>query len=200
MVKQMPIKGIHGMQASDMVVQVRGQDMGILADLASRTAKTVSSLDQFQNDFVSMDLTKPEFQVQVDRVKAAELGISVADIASSLRSLITGAVATRYRDGGEYYDIRLIVPEERMTSRQDVENLSLTCAQGDVIRLRDIATVVLGAGPVEIIRENQVKQITVEADITGGDLAGAVRQLQNALTELERPAGYVFDFGGRAEM
>jgi multidrug efflux pump subunit AcrB len=200
MVKQMPIKGIHGMQASDMVVQVRGQDMGILADLASRTAKTVSSLDQFQNVFVSMDLTKPEFQVQVDRVKAAELGISVADIASSLRSLITGAVATRYRDGGEYYDIRLIVPEERMTSRQDVENLSLTCAQGDVIRLRDIATVVLGAGPVEIIRENQVKQITVEADITGGDLAGAVRQLQNALTELERPAGYVFDFGGRAEM
>jgi multidrug efflux pump subunit AcrB len=53
---------------------------------------------------------------------------------------------------------------------------------------------------VEIIRENQVKQITVEADITGGDLAGAVRELQNALTGLERPAGYIFDVGGRAEM
>lgn len=200
MVKQMPIKGIHGMQASDIVVQVRGQDMVTLADLASRTAKTINSLDQFQNVFVSMDLTKPEYQVRVDRVKAAELGVSVSDVATSLRSLITGAVATRYRDGSEYYDIRLIVPEQRLTSRQDIENLSLTCAQGDVLRLRDIATVVPGTGPVEIIRENQIKQITVEADIAGGDLAGAVRQLQSALAGIERPAGYVFDFGGRAEM
>jgi len=200
MVKQMPTKGIHGMGASDVVVQVRGQDMETLADLASRAAKTIRSLDQFQNVFISMDLTKPEYQVRVDRVKAAELGVSVADIATSLRSLITGAVATRYRDGSEYYDIRLIVPEVRMASRQDIENLSLTCAQGDVLRLRDIATVVPGTGPVEIIRENQIKQITVEADIASGDLAGAVNQLQNTLTDLERPAGYVFEFGGRAEM
>jgi len=200
MVKQMAIKGIHGMQASDIVVQVRGQDMETLAELASRAAKTISSLDQFQNVFVSMDLTKPEYQVQVDRVKAAELGVSVSDVATFLRSMITGAVATRYRDGSEYYDIRLIVPEQRLASRQDIENLSLTCAQRDVLGLRDIATVVPGTGPVEIIRKNQIKQITVEADISGGDLAGAVKGLQKALTELERPAGYVFDFGGRAEM
>ncbi len=200
MVRQMPIKGIHGMGGSDIVVQVRGQDMETLAELASRTAKTISALDRFQNVFVSMDLTKPEFQVQVDRVKAAELEVSVSDVATSLRSLITGAVATRYRDGGKYYDIRLIVPALRLTSRQDLENLSLTSAQGGGLRLRDIATVVLGTGPVEIIRKNQIKQITVEADITGGDLAGSVKDLQNALVGIERPAGYVFDFGGRAEM
>jgi hydrophobic/amphiphilic exporter-1 (mainly G- bacteria), HAE1 family len=202
MVKQMPIKGVSGgMGGSDVVVQVRGQDMEVLGELANRTAQKINEIGQFQNVYVSMDLTKPEFQVQVDRVKAAELGVSVSDVASSLRSLITGAVATQYREGGEYYDIRLIVPEERMTSRQDVENLSLTYAQGDVLRLRDIATVVPGTGPVEIIRENQIKQITVEADIAGGgDLAGAVGDLQNALTKLERPAGYEFDFGGRAEL
>jgi multidrug efflux pump subunit AcrB len=200
MVKQMPIKGIHGMQASDIVVQIRGQDMETLADLSSRTARAINGLDHFQNVFVSMDLSKPEYQIKVDRVKAAELGVSVADVASSLRSLITGAVATRYRDGGNYYDIRLLVPEKQIGTRQDVENLSLISAEGVVLRLRDIATVVPASGPVEIIRENQVKQITVEADITSGDLAGAVRELQSALSELERPAGYVFDFGGRAEM
>lgn len=201
MVKQMPIKGVSGgMGTSDVVVQVRGQDMETLAELASRTAKTISSLDQFKNVFISTDLSKPEYQVRVDRVKAAELGVSVSDIATSLRSLITGAVATRYRDGNEYYDIRLIVPEQRLTSRQDIENLSLTGAQGDILRLRDIATVVPGTGPVEIIRENQIKQIAVEADIAGRDLAGGVKQLQNTLAELERPAGYVFDFGGRAKL
>ncbi|MFW5639838.1 MAG: efflux RND transporter permease subunit, partial [Thermodesulfobacteriota bacterium] len=200
MVKQMPIKGIPGMRASDIVVQVRGQDMETLADLSSRTARMINESGQFQNVFVSMDLSKPEYQVKVDRVKAAELGVSVADVASSLRSLITGTVATRYRDGGNYYDIRLLVPETQIGARQDVENLALIGVQGDVLRLRDIATVVPASGPVEIIRENQVKQITVEADITSGDLAGAVRELKSALSKLERPAGYVFDFGGSAEM
>jgi multidrug efflux pump subunit AcrB len=188
------------MQASDLVVQVRGQDMETLAELAGRTAGAMNNLDNMQNVFVSMDLSKPEFQVRIDRVKAAELGVSVTDVATSLRSLITGAVATRYRDGGEYYDIRLLIPEKHLTSRQDVENLMLTCAQGDILRLRDIATVVLASGPVEIIRQNQMKQITVEADITGSDLAGAVAELRNALSGIEKPAGYMYDFGGRAEM
>ena len=96
-----------------------------------------------------MDMTKPEYQVRVDRVKAAELGVSVSDVANSLRSLITGAVATRYHNGSKYYDIQLIVPEQRLIFRQDIENLSLTCAQGDVLRLRDIATVVPGTGFVK---------------------------------------------------
>ena len=200
MVKQMPIKGIPGMRASDIVVQVRGQDMKTLADLSSRTARMINESGRFQNVFVSMDLSKPEYQVKVDRMKAAELGVSVADVASSLRSLITGAVATRYRDAGNYYDIRLLVPEKQIGARQDVKNLALIGAQGDALRLRDIATVLPASGPVEIIRENQVKQITVEADITSGDLAGAVRELKSALSKLERPAGYVFDFGGSAEM
>lgn len=200
MVRQMPIKGIHGMQASDIVIQVRGQDMNVLADLAGRTAKSINGLGQFENVLVSMDLTKPEYQVLVDRLKAAELGVSVTEIAASLRWLITGAVATRYRDGNEYYDIRLIVPEERLTSMQDIENLSLTSARGDVLRVRDVATVIPGTGPVEIVRENQIKQINIEADIPGGDLAGAVRQLHATLAGIERPAGYVYDFGGRVEM
>ncbi|MBP7461987.1 MAG: efflux RND transporter permease subunit [Candidatus Delongbacteria bacterium] len=200
MVRQMPIKGIPAMQGTDVVLKIRGQDMETLAELASRTVKKISELDQFQNVSVSMDLSKPEYQIQVDRVKAGELGVTMADVAAMLRSMITGTVATRYRDGGDYYDIRLIVPEKRLTSRQDIENLTLASARGDILRLRDIATVVSGAGPVEIIRENQIKQITVEMDITDGDLAGALRQLQPVPAGIERSTGYSFEIGGRAEM
>jgi len=200
MVKQMPIKGIHGMRASDIIVQVRGQDMDTLAELAKQTVGIITDSGRFQNVFISMDMSKPEYQVKIDRVKAAELGASVSDVATSLRSLITGTIATRYRDGTEYYDIRVLVPEQQMTTRRDVENLILTCAQGDPLRIRDIAEVVSASGPVEIIRENQTKQVTVEADIAGNDLAGAVRELRSTLAKIDRPTGYEFDFGGRAEM
>ena len=72
----------------------------------------------------------------------------------ALRSLITGAVATRYRDSDEYYNVRVMVPEEQMTSREDVENLPLTCAQGEPLRVRDVARVERAVGPVEIVRED----------------------------------------------
>jgi hydrophobic/amphiphilic exporter-1 (mainly G- bacteria), HAE1 family len=199
MVRQMPIKGIR-MGGSEIEVQVRGQDMAILTALARQAVQTLGGLDRFHNVSVSMNMSKPEFQVRVDRAKASELGISTADVAQSLRSLISGAVATRYRDGNEYYNIRLLVPETRLASRQDLENLPITTSQGRVLRLRDIAAVVPATGPVEIIRHNQIKQITVQADTDGGNLAEAVKELQAALSTIERPAGYLFSFSGRAEM
>ncbi len=200
MVKQMSIKGISGMGGADMLIEIRGQDMKRLSELAAQTGQAVRALDSFVNVSVSMDLSKPEYQVIVDRIKAAELGVSVSDVAESLRGLITGTVASKYRDKGEYYDIRLIIPEQSITSRQDVENLVVTNSQGAVVRLRDIAKVISGTGPVEIIRKNQIKQITVEADIVNNDLSTAAKNLENLLSGIERPAGYVFNLGGRAEM
>ena len=200
MVRQMPIKGVHGMRASDVILQVRGQDTDILADLAAGAVGAIKKLERFENVSISMDLSKPEYQVIVDRTKAAELGVSVSDVAVALRSLITGAVATRYRDGADYYDIRVVVPLDLLTTARDVENLPLTNIRGEHLRVRDIADVIPGSGPVEIVRENQVRQITVEADIADKDLAGAVRELRAALAGSDRPAGYEFDLGGRAEM
>jgi len=200
MARQMPIKGVKGLRASDVVVEVRGQDMNTLADLAQRTADVMDELQQFRNVFVSMDMSKPEYQVKVDRTKAAELGISVADVAKTLRSLITGSVISRYRQAGEYYDIRVLVSESHMISRQSVENLVLTSAEGDAVRLRDVASVREAVGPLEIIRKNQVKQVTVEANTAGVDLAKAMTSLRTALDGIDRPAGYDFSFGGQAEL
>lgn len=200
MVKQMPIKGIQGNRSSDVIVEIRGQNMSTLENIAKQTAQKINGIGRFRNVYISMDLSKPEYQVKVDRAKAAELGVSISNVATSLRTLITGAVATRFRDGSNYYDIRVLVPRERLTARQQVENLPLTCAQGDSLRLRDIATVEPASGPVEIVRKNQVKQIAIEADVADNDLAGAVKALRTSLAGIDLPPGYEFDIGGRAEM
>jgi multidrug efflux pump subunit AcrB len=200
MVRQMPIKGIRGNRSADIVVEIRGQDMATLEGISYQTARALNAEGPFRNVFLSMDLSKPEYQIRVDRGKAAELGVSVSDVANGLRTLITGAVATRYRDGADYYDIRVLVPQERIDTIRQVENLPLTGAEGDLLRLRDIASVVPATGPVELVRKNQVKQITIEADVAGNDLAGAVRALGQVMAGIDIPPGYEFDIGGRAEM
>jgi multidrug efflux pump subunit AcrB len=200
MARQMPIKGIHGMRAADMIVKVRGQDMLLLEDLARQVTVMMKEINQFQNVSVSMDLSKPEYQVLVDRTKAAELGIPVSEVAGTLRTLITGTAASRFKEGSEYYDIRVVVPEKFLTNRLDVENLTIAGTDGQIFRLRDIAEIRAATGPVEIIREDQIKQISVEANIAGGDLAGAAGRLRQALSRISRPPGYEFDFGGSADM
>jgi len=200
MVRQMPMKGIRGLRSADVVVEIRGQDMDTLADLAERTAATMGGMSEFSNVSVSMDITKPEYQVRVDRTKAAELGVSVGDVSGTLRSLITGTVVSRYREADEYVDIRVLVPESQLPSRQQVENLIVSGTGGNAIRVRDVARIREAVGPLEIVRKNQVKQVSVEASTAGADLATSVTRLRTTLNALERPAGYAFGFGGQAEL
>ena len=200
MVSQMPIKGIKKLRSADIIVEIQGQDMDALSNLAKHTVSAMNELQMFQNVAVSMDISKPEYQVKVDRTKAAELDISVADISGTLRSLITGSVVSRYRQSGEYYDIRVLMPKNQIISRRNVEDIVLTQAQGKAIRVRDVASVIESVGPLEIIRKNQIKQVTVQANTSGVDIATATTKLRTALNKIDRPPGYEFNLGGQAEL
>jgi multidrug efflux pump subunit AcrB len=93
-----------------------------------------------------------------------------------------------------------MVPEARITSRRDVENLTLNSAQGGYLRIRDVATVSDAVGPVEIVREDQVKQVIVRGDAAGVSVGAALADLQTALGQIEKPLGYEFGYGGQAQM
>lgn len=200
MVMRPHVKGIRKLGDADIEVKIRGQEIPKLFELAQGTADAMNRLAHFANVYVSLDMTKPEFQVQMDRQVAADLGVSIADMANTLRSLLTGAVATRYRDGDRYYNIRVIVPEKEITCKQDIEGLILECSQGGYLRIRDVAKVTSSVGPVEIGREDQIKQVIVRGDASGTSVGQALSELQTELQKLEHPVGYEFRFGGQAQM
>ena len=112
MVMQTKIKGLRKLGEADIEVKIKGQEIDKLFDLARQTAEAMNQLQQFTNVYVSMDMTKPEYQILVDRTRAAELGVSVVDVATTTRSLVSGAVATRYREGDDFYNIRVMIPEK----------------------------------------------------------------------------------------
>lgn len=199
MVMQMKVKGIRSLGEADIEVKIKGPDIETLYEQARQTAAAMNELTHFINVYVSMDMTKPEYQVRIDRARAAELGVSISDIAETMRSLITGTVATRYREGDEYYNIRVMIPESKITCRQDVENLSLNCGQGGYLRIRDVAEVTSAVGPVEIVREDQIKQVIVRGDAAGVSVGTALAELQEALARKDRPVGYELAYGGQVQ-
>ncbi len=200
MVMQMKVKGIRKLGDADIELKIRGPEIGSLFEQAREAAAIMNDLAYFTNVHVSMDISKPEYQVRIDRARAAELGVSVQEVAETMRSLITGAVATRYRENDEYYSIRVMVPESRISSRQDVENLPLNRTQGGYLRIKDIAEVQAAVGPVELVRENQIKQVLVRGDALGVSVGQALEELQAAMAKRDRPVGYELAYGGQAQM
>ncbi len=200
MVRRMRIKGIRKMGESDLTVQVRGPELSRLFKLAGTVVAIAQANPHLSNVHLGMDLTKPEVFVRLDRARAYELGVSVSDVATTLRSLLHGVIATRYQDGDEHYNIRLRIPEERLRSKEDIENLVIPGGGGRQYRLLDLATVTHGTGPVEIVRENQVKQVVVRADAWGASVGRALTELRAALRRLELPAGYELDYGGKSRL
>lgn len=200
MVSQSKMKGIRKLGDADIEVKIKGDEVPVLFDSARKLMTALSEQRGLANLNLSLDMTKPEFQVFLDRQRAADRGITVAEAAQTIRSLVTGTVATRFRDGSEYYGIRVMIPESRMVSQQDLEMLPITSKSGNVYRLSEIAAVKQAFGPVEIIRDDQVKQVVVRADAAGTSVGQALTLIREKVANIQLPSGYTLDFGGEAQM
>lgn len=200
MVNQMAMRGVRSLGQSALEIEIAGPSIDTLFQTATQLANGLRQRQELTNIDVSLDFSKPEWQVQIDRVKAAELGLSVRAIADALRGYVGGHVPTQFREDNELYDLRVLVPERALATRADIENLLFSRPDGGSVRLRSVATVQSASGPVEIVRENQVKQLIVRADPNGDtDLATAQAAAAAVLSALEWPDGLTWSIGGKAQ-
>jgi hydrophobe/amphiphile efflux-1 (HAE1) family protein len=200
MVQQMKVKGIRKVGEQEVEVKIQGAEIEPIFDFASEAAAQLRGVSGIGNVNVSMDMTKPEYRVHIDRARASEFGVSVDQVADMLQTLVQGRVATQYRDGMEYYNIRIVVPEKRLTSKADIEGLVVAGKNGSSIYLRDLADVRRASGPVEIVRENLAKQVIVRADSAGVSVGEAVSRAKQAMEQLNPPVGVSWEMGGQAQM
>jgi len=200
MVSQRAMRGIRSLGQSEIELEISGAEIDTLFATAQSVADAMRERTELTNVYVSLDFSKPEWQVQIDRIKAAELGLSVRDIADTLRGYIGGHVPTLFREGADLFDLRVLVPERSLEHRDDVENLVIALPDGGYVRLRDVASVNAASGPVEIVRENQVKQVIVRLDPQSGvDLGAAEKAVREVIAALDWPQGYTWQLGGKSQ-
>ncbi|MBE0541619.1 MAG: efflux RND transporter permease subunit [Verrucomicrobia bacterium] len=197
-VNQAKMRGIRSSGQAEIEVEINGSEIDTLFTLANDIAARLRQRPELANIYVSLDYSKPEWQVEIDRTRAAEHGLTVSAIAGALRGYIGGNVPTRYREASDLYDLRVLVPERSLRSRSDVENLVVTTPAGDHVRLREVAKVHAATGPVEIVRQNQIKQVIVRCDPLNVDLSTAQTATRAALAEVTWPLGYNYTIGGKA--
>jgi hydrophobic/amphiphilic exporter-1 (mainly G- bacteria), HAE1 family len=180
-------------------LNLRGDDLAVLSKVADKIA---SRLRQTPG-YVDVDTTyrggKPQLDVVVDRAAAANLGVTGAQIATTVRSLLAGAVATQVENGGDRYDVRVQLPLELRGISDPGQQPQLRTSAGALVDLRAVAQVQEGAGPSQIDREARQRQIAILSNLGGGKaLSDAMKEVA-AIAAAEAPASVKVEFGGSAK-
>ena len=178
---------------------IQGPDLDQLEKYseALRTrAKTIPGLVDVDT---SLNAGKPEMSVLLDRPKAADLGVQVADAAEALRLLVAGDQVTTFNEDGEQYEVHLRAEEGDRGSQQAIAALPVPSSRLGIITLDNIATFASGDSPATISRMGRQRQVTLNANmLPGTSQAAAQEAIAAAAVELQFGPEYRADFAGRS--
>jgi HAE1 family hydrophobic/amphiphilic exporter-1 len=180
-------------------VEVRGYDLEIADALAKDVMALVEEVDGVTDARLSREIGTPEEIIVIDRQKAADMKLTVSQIANTLQTFLTGTRASNYREGGDEFWIRVKVQDAEQMSMEDLLDLTLTNSDGMPVMLRNVVNVQPRRGPVLIQRKDQERIVTVSANISGRDMGSIIGDIQEKLRSLPVPRDFLILFTGDYE-
>lgn len=198
------ISGGPGGGEKPVVFSLRGDDLAELQIIANKVEDIIKSVEGTRDVNKSYEASKPEIRIELNRDKAADLGYNPYSVASTVRSLVDGYVATKFQDTKEQVDVRVKLDRSYRQTLGDIQDLSIRSNKkigDDFIQtpLRDIANIYEGSGPTKINRYARQKEIKVDANLEGRTLGEAVKDIQAEIKKIELKPGYSINLSGRGE-
>jgi multidrug efflux pump subunit AcrB len=196
------MKGIRQTGEFDIEIEIHSPKTTSLVEMYETAAKMVSKIKDIgdiSNLDISMDITKPEYQLLINRTKIADLGLSASQVAGTIKTLVDGQIATYYEEDGYYYPIRLVVNEKYFKGKEDVSNIPLFSKSG-LIYLRDIGKLTYMVSPVSVNRLDQMRVIKVTASVLSGNVGKITSEVYKRVKNISLPPGSFLRTGGQAQM
>ncbi|MEQ9146600.1 MAG: CusA/CzcA family heavy metal efflux RND transporter [Parvibaculaceae bacterium] len=190
---------LSGVKAQ-LAVKLFGADLEVLAE-KGREIETLVRNTQGTRD-VAMEQIAGEAQLVVrpDRDKLARFGLSVDAVMDLVSAAIGGREAGQVIQGNERYDIYVRLADQFRASPEAIRDLILESPRGAWVRLDEVASVEIEAGPPQIRRDDVQRRIVIQTNVEGRDMGGLVTELRDGIAqEVDLPTGYTVVFGGQFE-
>lgn len=168
--------------ADDAPIQIllRGPQVDGLYSMADSIMAVMSTVQGVEDLKLSVDKTKPEIQIALDREKMSMLGLSVFDVSNTLRLAFAGNSDLKFSDNDKEFDIDVRFNQSNRESVRDIYSLTFLNNQGKVIQLQDFATIFQSLGPGKLERYDRISSLTVQASVSGrpvGTVGDEIKQL-----------------------
>ncbi|MBM3457308.1 MAG: efflux RND transporter permease subunit, partial [Armatimonadetes bacterium] len=188
-----------GNSNASIVYVLSGPDLERLEEYSNRLLKTLAAVPGVVDPNTSFVAGKPEVAVQVDRARAAYLGVRVADIAAVLRALVGGEEVGAYEEGGEQYEVAVRALGSFRTSARDLEGVLVPSARSGAAPLEEVVRFREGTAPAAINRQARQRQVILTANTApGASESQVLERLEQEVAHLKMPAGYRAGPAGRS--
>jgi multidrug efflux pump len=176
---------------------LQGDDYETLGRAVQAFMGEASRLGYLVNLDSDLRLNKPQLEIRIDRERAAQLGVSVTDIGTTLETFLGGRVASQFKRGTKQYDvITQVRPHDR--ARPDViRNLYLR-GSGGLVQLANLVTIEETVAPKELNHYNRVRSATITANLTPGKSLGDALDDLDAIAARALPAGVRTELAGQS--
>lgn len=174
-----------------------------IADNVENIVRTTPGAVDVEN---SLETSKPEVRIRIDRDKASDLGVDAAQIATTARALVDGYVATKYQEGDEQYDVRVRLRKQDRTSLENVNNLTVKSnkvvdgGKNLLVPVSYVADIRQSSGPSQINRFDRQREIRVDANLSGRLLGEVLGDIQRRADKLVLPSGFNVGVVGQGQM
>ncbi|MBX3294084.1 MAG: efflux RND transporter permease subunit, partial [Acidobacteria bacterium] len=189
-----------GFRNANVQFFIGGPDLSKLEEYSQKLVEVLKT----NPDAVDVDSTlisgKPEFQLTVDRQRAADLGVRVGDVSQALNILVAGQEATTFNEGTEQYEVRVRAKNEFRSDLEGLQRMIVPSSKLGAVSLDNVVNVKEGTGPSAIDRINRQRQVTILANTRPGGSAVVIQTaLDNAVKSLNIPTNYSFGYVGQSK-
>ncbi len=195
------VPAISGGGGSTATVQyvVSGPDLDKLAEYTGQLTERLRKVPGAVDVDSTLVIGKPEIVADIDRAKAGDLGVTVSDVASTLRLLVGGDDISTFEEQGEQYDVFMRAESRYRTNEEGLAAVTVPSSKLGQVPLIDVVQLGHEEGPSQINRYNRKRQVTILANVEKGfGESQVLAELENAIAELKMPVGYTANPQGRS--
>lgn len=181
----------------EYVIQSSGtyQELQGFVDLLLEKAREYPGLESLDTD---LKLNTPELRVEIDRAKVADLGIEISAVGRTLETLLGGRQVTRFEQNGEQYDVWVQLDAKDRASPQSLSTIFLRSSRDEMVQLSNIVSLRESVAPKELKRFNQLRSVTLQANLAPGYTVGDALTFLDQATKEVLPPNVQTDVNGQS--
>jgi HAE1 family hydrophobic/amphiphilic exporter-1 len=185
--------------SSPLEVTITGYDLDRLRQAAEQVRLGMQASTTFSDIKSTVESGNPEIQIVFDQERAAQLGLTVRELADRVVASVRGDVATRYKLREKKIDVLVRSVDTRASSVEEIRSLIVNPGSERPVPLSAVADVNVATGPAEIRRVRQQRVAVVSANLSSGDLGSAVSELSRIVSGVEMPVGVTAAVSGQSD-
>ena len=177
-------------------IEILGDNTDTVTEISNKVEQIVKGIPGITDVGNSTNVSQSELRVKIDKLAAAQYGVSISDIASTLRTAIQGSSAGTYSTSDDDYDIKVKFHDGDIKTPSDISGIKVLNQSGQSIPISEVASIVRTNSPQSISRKDRQDVAIVSANIEGRSLGTISQQIGEKLKSLSVPEGYKIHFGG----